>query len=158
MLIIGLVLSVFGLGFFCWLLFTLAIYALPFMVGLIAGLAAFHSGAGVIGALIVGVFAGGAALAIGQLAFAAIRVPLIRIALGLLYAIPAGMAGYSVTFGLSQIGVPSETWRVVFGVIGALFTGGTAWARMWLYFPPEAGQGVGAGSAYPPLTTATKDG
>ncbi len=54
MLVIGIVLSVFGLGFFCWLLFALAIYALPFLAGLTAGLAAFHSGAGVIGALIVG--------------------------------------------------------------------------------------------------------
>ena len=31
---IGIVLSVFGLGFFCWLLFTLAVYALPFLAGL----------------------------------------------------------------------------------------------------------------------------
>ena len=30
MVVIGLVLSVVGLGFFCWLLFTLAVYALPF--------------------------------------------------------------------------------------------------------------------------------
>ena len=51
MIIIGIVLSVFGLGFFCWLLFTLAVYALPFLAGLTAGHAAFHSGAGVIGAL-----------------------------------------------------------------------------------------------------------
>src|SRR5882672_5119707 len=31
---IGIVLSVFGLGFFCWLFFTLAVYALPFLAGL----------------------------------------------------------------------------------------------------------------------------
>ena len=30
MVVIGLVLSVVGLGFFCWLLFTLAVYTLPF--------------------------------------------------------------------------------------------------------------------------------
>jgi hypothetical protein len=30
MVVIGLVLSVVGLGFFCWLLFTLPVYALPF--------------------------------------------------------------------------------------------------------------------------------
>ena len=30
MIIVGIVLSVVGLGFFCWLLFTLAVYALPF--------------------------------------------------------------------------------------------------------------------------------
>jgi hypothetical protein len=30
MIIIGIVLSIVGLGFLCWLLFTLAVYALPF--------------------------------------------------------------------------------------------------------------------------------
>jgi hypothetical protein len=50
MLVIGLILSMFGIGLFCWLIFTLAVYALPFFVGLTAGMAAFHSGAGVIGA------------------------------------------------------------------------------------------------------------
>jgi hypothetical protein len=29
MIVIGLILSVFGVGFLCWLLFTLAVYALP---------------------------------------------------------------------------------------------------------------------------------
>ncbi len=55
MLIIGLVLSVFGIGFFCWVLFILAVYALPFVAGLTAGLAAYHSGAGVAGAIIVAI-------------------------------------------------------------------------------------------------------
>jgi hypothetical protein len=44
MLVIGIIFSVFGIGFFCWLLFTLALYALPFFAGLTAGIAAFHSG------------------------------------------------------------------------------------------------------------------
>jgi hypothetical protein len=30
MIIVGIILSVFGMGLFCWLLFTLAVYALPF--------------------------------------------------------------------------------------------------------------------------------
>src|ERR1700676_2574990 len=94
MTVAGLVLSVFGLGFFCWLLFTLAVYALPFFAGLTVGLAAFHSGAGFIGALIVGILAGGATLAIGQIAFATVRTPLIRASIGLLYAVPATLAGY----------------------------------------------------------------
>lgn len=29
MIVIGLILSVFGVGFLCWLLFTIAVYALP---------------------------------------------------------------------------------------------------------------------------------
>ncbi len=67
MLIIGLAFSVFGIGFFCWLLFTLAVYALPFFAGVNVFFAAFHSGAGVIGSIVVGVLAGGATLAIGQI-------------------------------------------------------------------------------------------
>ena len=30
MLVIGLILSMFAIGLFCWLIFTLAVYALPF--------------------------------------------------------------------------------------------------------------------------------
>ena len=40
MLIIGFILSMFGVGLFCWLIFTLAVYALPFFVGLTAAMAA----------------------------------------------------------------------------------------------------------------------
>ena len=38
MIAIGLILSVFGVGFLCWLLFTLAVYALPTFAGITAGL------------------------------------------------------------------------------------------------------------------------
>ena len=131
MIIIGLVLSVFGIGFFCWLLFTLAVYALPFFAGLTAGLAAFHSGAGVIGALIVGVLAGGAhPRRSDRSPSQSVRPPLIRAVIGLLFAVPAAIAGYHATLGLAQIGVPSEGWREAFAVVGAIFVGGTAWARM----------------------------
>ncbi len=89
MIIVGIVLSVVGIGFFCWLLFTLAVYALPFFAGMTAGLAVFHSGSGIIGALVVGVLAGGATLSIGQIVFATVRTPLLRAVSGLLYAVPA---------------------------------------------------------------------
>jgi hypothetical protein len=68
MLVIGLILSMFGIGLFCWLIFTLAVCALPFFVGLTAGMAAFHGDAGVIGALLVGVVAGALTLGVGQIA------------------------------------------------------------------------------------------
>jgi hypothetical protein len=111
MIIVSFVSIVVGVAFFCWLLYTLAAYALPFFAGLSAGLAAFHSGSGVIGSIIVGVLAGGATLAIGQIVFAMVRVPLLRAVIGLLYAVPAAIAGYHATLGLAHIGVPSEGWR-----------------------------------------------
>jgi len=135
MLIIGLVLSVLGIGFFCWLLFLLAVYALLFVAGLTAGFATYHSGAGIAGVIIVTIIAGGVTLTIGQIAFATIRSPLIRGAIGLLYAVPAAIAGYNGTLGFAQIGIPSEAWWVAFAVVWAVAVGGTAWARMALFVP-----------------------
>ena len=119
MLVIGLILSMFGIGLFCWLIFTLAVYALPFFVGLTAGMAAFHGGAGVIGALLVGIVAGALTLGVGQIAFAVVRPLPLRAAIAAAFAIPAAIAGYHAVLGLSQIGVPSLVWREVFAWIGA---------------------------------------
>jgi hypothetical protein len=136
MILIGILLGVFGIGFFCWLLFAVAVYALPFFASITAGLAAFHSGAGVIGAMFVGVLAGVVTLAAGQLAFAATRSLLVRAAIALLFAAPAAVAGYHATLGLAQIGVPSEGWRQAFAVIGGVLVGATAWMRMTLLADP----------------------
>lgn len=37
MIILGILLSIAAIGFFCWLLFTLAVFALPFFVGMSVG-------------------------------------------------------------------------------------------------------------------------
>jgi hypothetical protein len=131
----GLVLGFLGLGFLCWLLLALAVYALPFFAGMTAGLAALHSGAGVIGAFIVGILAGGATLALGQIAFAASRMPLTRAVIGLLYAVPAAIAGYQVTFALAGIGISAGGWQQAFAAMGAAVTGITAFSRLALSAP-----------------------
>lgn len=148
---LAIVLGVLGLGFFCWLLFTLAIYALPFLAGLTAGLAAFHSGSGVIPAIIVGVLTGGATLALGQIAFATTRTPQIRAVIGLLYAVPATVAGYQVSFALAGIGMSSGGWQMAFAVVGAVLSGVTAFSRMTLFFLPPDGQGIGGAPTHSPV-------
>jgi len=158
MIVIALILGVFGIGFFCWLLFTLATYALPFFAGLTAGLAAFHRGAGVLGALAVGAAAGIATLIAGQLAFAATRSIIIRFTVALLFAVPAAIAGYHATLGLAKIGVPSQGWREAFAVIGAIIVGGMAWGRMTLYASPlRTGRRPPASSAKPALAIAISE-
>jgi hypothetical protein len=157
MVIIGIVLSVFGIGFFCWLLFTLAVYALPFFVAMTVGLAAYHGNFGVVGALLVGVLAAGATLAAGQLAFATVRTPLIRAAIALLFAAPAAVAGYSTTFGLSHIGIASQGWCQALAIFGAIMVGSTAWARMALLAPPISGHGI-AGSGEHAGSVAAQSG
>lgn len=130
MLALGLLLNIAGVGLFCWLIFTLALYALPFFVGLSVFMLAWHGGAGVLGAPLLGFVAGGVTLGIGQTAFSMTRSTIVRAIIAALFAVPATFAGYQVVFEMSQIGVPSLVWREVFACLGAIFIGGTAWTRL----------------------------
>ncbi len=78
MLVIGLIPGVIGARFFCWLLFALAVYAPSVLSGLTAGVVAYHGGAGDVVSIVLALLAGGAGLAIGQIAFASARTPLVR--------------------------------------------------------------------------------
>ena len=147
MFAVGIVLSIVGLGFFCRLLFTLAIYALPTFAGLSAGLAAFHGEAGVTGGITVGLLVGGATWAFGQFAFAGTRTPLIRAILGLLYGAPAAIAGYQVSFALAGIGMIGSVWQTAFAVVGAVVSGCTAFSRLALLAPSPDWRGAGSASS-----------
>ena len=87
MLALGLLLNFAGIGLFCWLIFTLAVYALPFFVGLTVFMMALHGGAGILGAPLVGIAACGMTLAIGQTAFAMTRSVIIRAIIAALFAV-----------------------------------------------------------------------
>ena len=158
MIVIGIILSFISLGFLCWLLFALAVHALPIFVGLAAGVAAYHSGSGEFGAFLVGVIAAALTLAAGQIAVAAFRSPVIRTAIALVFAVPAAMAGYHAALGLAQLGVPAELWQRAFALFGAVAVGATAWARMALLIPPDTGRGDVAGARSPsPAAPAASD-
>lgn len=141
MVVLGLILSVFAIGFFCWLLFTLAIYALPLFVAITAAFAAYHHSAGLLGVALIALVCGVATLAVGQLAFALVDSPVIRAAIALVFAGPVAVAGYSATFGLAHIGNAAISWCTALGVIGAIFMGATAFARMALFASPVSGGG-----------------
>lgn len=127
----GIALLILGLGLFCVLIYYAAVYALPFAVGLQVMLWAINTGAGVIGGITVGLVGGAMVFAIGQLVLTNSRSLAIRWIVILLFAIPAGIAGYSAVTQLSELGlVPSPIWRQVFGVIGAVVIGGMATARL----------------------------
>lgn len=68
MIVIGLLFGVVGIGFLCWLLFSLAVDAFPFFAAVSAGLWAYHSDTGPVGAIFVGILAGGATLVVGAIA------------------------------------------------------------------------------------------
>jgi hypothetical protein len=155
MIVIGLIVSAFGIGFLCWLRFTLAVYALPFFAGITVGLAVYHSGAGVVGAPVVGFAAGAVTLVGGRFAFAVLKLPALRGAIAFLFAAPAAIAGYA-TLTLAQIGVPSTAWREAFAIFGAMFVGATAFVRMGaMATSPSTKQARAVAPAQPRIMTAT---
>ncbi|MGB0497280.1 MAG: hypothetical protein ACPGID_02990 [Rubricella sp.] len=124
------ILSVLGLGFIVYVLFALAVYALPFFVAVTVGMHVYDSEAGLVAAFVSAFLAGGATLVAGQIAFATIKSVPARLAIGALFAAPAGIAGYHAIKGLSQLGGASETCTLTFAWIGAMVVGATAWARI----------------------------
>jgi hypothetical protein len=116
---IGIVFSVIGFGYLCWALFDLVVYALPAIIGVTAGFAAYYSGAGVLGAIIVTIVAGAVTLVAGEVAIERARSLTLRTIIALLFAAPAVLIGYILAFGLAQLGVPSVIWQHVFAVFGS---------------------------------------
>lgn len=143
MLVLGPLLVLTAIGFFCWLLFTLAAFALPFFVGLTVGMWAFHTGAGALGGIIVGLVAGGATFGLGQIALAFLPSAWLRLLIIMLFVAPATVAGYNATHGIAQIAMPSATWQMIFSVVGAVAVSVTTVVRLaGVATPRRAGQGV----------------
>lgn len=130
MIFLGILLSIAAIGFFCWLLFTLAVFALPFFAGVTAGIWAFNTGAGWLGAIIVGAIAAGLTLVIAQFLVAIVRPMWAKLAIALIFVVPAAIAGYHATHGIVKHTMPSETWQIVFSVIGAVAVGVAAFLRV----------------------------
>ena len=114
----------------CVLAYRLVTFALPFMLALEAARFAHGAGAGWIGAGIVGFFAGVASFGILALLFATLRAPILRLAVALIFAAPAAVAGYALVHGVTRDAVPSEIWRQLFCIAGGIFVGCSALARL----------------------------
>ncbi|MCP1848185.1 MULTISPECIES: hypothetical protein [unclassified Bradyrhizobium] len=130
MIILGIVLSFAAIGVLCWLLFTLAVFALPFFAGVTVGTLAYQSGAGWLGAILVGMVSAGLTLGVGQVLLGIVRPLWARLLIALAFVAPAATAGYHATHGIVKHTMPSETWQLVFSVIGAAAVGVTAFARV----------------------------
>lgn len=130
MIILGILLSIAAIGFFCWLLFTLAVFALPLFVGMGVGAWAYQSGAGLLGAILAGLFAAGLTLGVGQIGLMLARTTWARLLIAFVFVAPAIIAGYHATHGIVKHTMPSETWQHLFSVIGAIAVGCAAFVRV----------------------------
>jgi hypothetical protein len=130
MIILGIFLCIAAIGILCWLLYTLAIYALPLFVRVSAGTWAFNTGAGWLGAILVASLAAGLTLGVVQILLGVISPMWAKLAITLVFVAPAMVAGYHATHGIAKHMIPSEIWQVVFSVIGATAVGVTAYLRV----------------------------
>ena len=125
MIFLGILLGLAAIVLFCWLLFTLAVFALPFFAAVSAGTWAYQTGGGWLGAIVVGLIAGAITLGIGQVLLVIVRPMWVRLPIALAFIAPAVIAGYHVTYGIAKLAMPSEAWQIVFSIIGAVAIGVT---------------------------------
>ncbi|MDR3436640.1 hypothetical protein [Telmatospirillum sp.] len=129
-MIIAIIACVVLTGMLCMLFFTLATYALPFMLGLEVARYAYHSGSGVLGAVLVGIVVGMLVFGLAFLLLGIVRSPALQIAVALVYTAPAAVAGYALVYGITHEYVPSDIWRQLFCIAGGLFVGFSALLRL----------------------------
>ena len=130
MIILGILVSIAAIGTMCWLLFNLAVFALPFFIGVNTGTWAYGTGAGWLGAGLVGLLAAGLTLAVAQGLLMLVRPLWARMLIALIFVAPAVLAGFYATLGIVKLTMPSETWQLVFAIIGAIAVGVTALLRL----------------------------
>ena len=118
------------IGTLCVLAYRLAVYALPVMLGFAIARIAYQTGAGMIGASIIGFIAGASAYGLLSVLFVSLQSPTSRIVVGLIFALPAAGAGYALVSGISANAIPSELWRLMFCVLGGLLVGSAAFTRL----------------------------
>lgn len=129
-MIVGIIAAVALVAMLCILAYRLATYALPFMVALAGFRFAHGTGAGIAGAVLAGLFAAAASFVVLTLLFAALRAPILRLAVAIVFAAPAAVAGYALVHGVTGEAVPSSVWRQVFCLAGGAVTGLSAFARL----------------------------
>lgn len=142
MIVLGILVSIAAIGTMCWLLFNLAVFALPFFIGLNAGTWAYGTGAGWLGGIVVGLLAAGLTLAVGQGLLMLIRPIWARLLIALAFVAPAGMAGFYASLGIVKHIMPSETWQLIFSVVGAVAMGVTAFLRIARVAETGAASGI----------------
>lgn len=130
MIIFGILLCMVAVGFLCWLLFTLAIFALPFFVGVTTGMWAFNSGAGWLGAILIGALAAGLTFGAGQLLLGTVRPLWAKFAIAAVFVAPAAVAGYHATHGIAKHLIPSDAWQIAFSLFGAIAVSVAAFVRI----------------------------
>ncbi|MBI1285578.1 MAG: hypothetical protein GC183_14795 [Thiobacillus sp.] len=130
MIILAVLASLVAIGLLCWLLFTLAVFALPAFVGIAVGAWAHDTGAGFGGAILVGLVVAAVTFAVGHLLIMFVRPMWLKLVVAIAFVAPAAIAGFHATHGIVKHLMPSDAWQIAFSIIGAIAVGITAFIRV----------------------------
>ncbi|WP_035716575.1 hypothetical protein [Azorhizobium doebereinerae] len=130
MIFIGIFLSMATIALICWLFFTLAVFALPLFAGITAGTWAYGTGTGWPGAILVGFAAAALTFGLGRFLLATVRPTWARLLIAAVFVFPAAAAGFHATHGIVRYTMPSQTWHMVFSILGAGVVGIVAFVRI----------------------------
>jgi hypothetical protein len=129
-MVVGLILFAISAFLIGALLVRLAVHALPACCAWLAAYAVHASGAGLIAAIAASALAAIATLALAQIMLTLARTPATRLAIGLAFALPAGLAGYHAMRGIAAAAMPASIWQQVLPVIAAVVIAAMAWTRL----------------------------
>ena len=144
---IFLVLGLFAGLYLLWLLFRLAVYALPVAAGISVAFWMRDHDYGYLSAVLGGFAAGVAVLIVGQFLFTVIRSPIVRLAIALLFAIPAGIAGYHAVQGVIGLAIDPGVMLSTLSWIGGATIAVTAWIRLASFEIPGGAQAAASAAA-----------
>lgn len=127
---IFLVLGLFAGLYMLWLLFSLAVYAMPLYAGIGLAFWMHGAGSGYPASILAGFAAGFATLFAGQLLFALSGSPLLRLSVAAVFVLPAGIAGYHAVHGVFGLAIDPGVTLTILSGLGATLIAGTAWTRL----------------------------
>lgn len=128
-MLIGFALIIVAVYLCCALLFRLSVHALPMFVAFAAGSATYRADHGIAAALVAATLAAFATIAIAQIALGAVKSDIGRAAIGLVFTLPAAVAGYHAVHGIAAATMPASTWQSAVSLIGSSVIAVVSWTQ-----------------------------
>lgn len=113
-----------------WAIYRVIVYALPCLLGLGAGWMVLSTGAGWMGATIIGSVAAVASFAFLRYLLTRLRSRALRWSVGLLLILPTAALAYSIGVDALAANVPTEIWRQALAIAFAAAMSAIAFARL----------------------------
>lgn len=128
-MLIGFALIIVVVYLCCCLLFRLSIHALPLFIAFAAASAAYRADYGIMLALVVALLAGMLTMASAQIALGLVKSDLGRAVIGLVFAVPAAIAGYYAVHGIAAATMLLGFWQIVVSLIGSGVIAVASWSQ-----------------------------